>query len=209
MRVLIILVANFFTIVAAANALDTSSSTTSMAMPVAQSGSILPDGITLSLTPEFALSESSIGANSKLLSGSGMGVASEISKGHLGLESGLQIIQYGSVNDSNAPNADLRLNYISLPIALKYYFRGEARNDAFLKLGASASWLASQSGATPNMGVNNFETESAIGLGGKFAIDSKGHSITVELDYVSGLSDAIHEGANIAGVLTVGYRFDL
>ncbi len=97
---------------------------------------------------------------------------------NLVLETGLLFRQFNAGSQFALWNTNYTNNYLSVPVAAKYYFSGQENTSFYVKGGAMGSTLVSQStsstpgNAGPIYSVNdqNFEVSALGGFGAKFFI---------------------------------------
>ncbi len=105
-------------------------------------------------------------------------------------ETGLLFRQLNAASQYGAWNTNYSYNYLSVPIAAKYYFSGQENTSLYVKAGAMGSTQVSQSTTTsagsagPVYSVNdqNFEVSALGGIGAKFYI-SQDTDFIVEGNY--------------------------
>jgi hypothetical protein len=123
---------------------------------------------------------------------------------HFVVESGLLYRQLNAGSQFALWNTNYSNNYLSLPVAAKYYFQGQENTSVYIKGGAMGSTLLSQTvNSTPGSGgpvysVNdqNFEVSALGGLGAKFFI-TRDTDFVVEGVYTRDVNAIFTNGAGV------------
>jgi hypothetical protein len=120
------------------------------------------------------------------------------------LELGAMYRQLGTTVDNGLGSNDFTANYISVPVAAKYYFSGQESTSLYLKAGLMGSVLVSNNTVyatrTTQVGPNNWETAALAGLGLKVNVASS-TDLLLEADYTRSI-DSVFSNQNV-------YRSDL
>ena len=145
--------------------------------------------------------ESAQDVNNK--NGFGIGLLMDLGHSNAVLETGVMYRQLGTFSNPPASiGSTLNLNYLSLPLIGKYYFSGQEESSAYIKAGFMPSLLVAKSvendvySTSYIRGINSFDIQATVGLGGKIAIDG-GTDFILEADYARGLFNIDAEGGSI------------
>lgn len=149
------------------------------------------------ITPELSLISSTfVGSdanNAKSITKISLGGTIDIGEGNLVTETGILFRQIGASEtptiNSKPLDVETDLNYMSVPVAAKYYFSNQHDSSFFAKVGIAPSLLignklasATQGPNFRNSDPNSFALDGLVGLGGKYQITSQ-IGIVLEASY--------------------------
>ncbi len=177
------------------------------------------------ITPELSLISSTFvgsGANeAKSITKISIGGLIDIGESNLVTETGIVYRQIGAdetVAVKSAPTGvETDLNYLTVPIAAKYYFSNQHESSFFAKAGIAPSLLVGNQLAETTHGPNvrnedpsAFAVDALVGLGGKYQLTSQ-VGIVLEVSYWRGLT-SVYSGASVYTsnfVNTIGFNINL
>lgn len=144
------------------------------------------------------------------------GALVDLGGGDLVVETGALYREMGLIRQSGGPA--LNVQYLSFPVAAKYYFFGQESTSPYVKGGAMGSTLLSQNannspgytGTQFNVAARSWELSALAGVGGKFYL-SPGADALVEMSYIRAI-DSLTPDASIYSAsvnLTAGIAISL
>lgn len=177
------------------------------------------------VTPELSvISSTFVGGGSndaKSITKISVGGTIDIGESNLVTETGVLYRQIGAGETvsikSTATDVETDLNYLTVPIAAKYYFNNRHESSFFAKVGFAPSLLVGNDIIETTHGPNvrnedprAFAVDGLVGLGGKYQITEQ-VGIVLEVSYWRGLT-SVYSGANVYTsnfVNTIGFNINL
>ena len=177
------------------------------------------------VTPELSLISSTFvggGAyDAKSITKFSVGGTIDIGESNLVTETGVLFRQIGAGESvpakSGLTDVETDLNYLSIPVAAKYYFSNRHESSFYAKAGLAPSLLVANNVAEATHGPNvrnedprSFAIDALAGVGGKYQLTEQ-VGIVLEVSYWRGLS-SIYSGANVYTsnfVNTIGFNINL
>ncbi len=162
------------------------------------------------ITPELSLISSTFvgegGQNAQSITKMAVGGSIDIGETNFVTETGILYRQIGASETtpikSIMTSVETDLNYLSVPVAAKYYFSNQHESSFFAKAGLAPSLLIGnqfiQSTTGPNFRNSDpsiFAVDALVGLGGKFQLTNE-IGLVLEISYWRGLTP-VYSGSNV------------